>query len=327
MKKEVKIGIFAVLMICCAWAGVRFLSGIDVFGANKKYYATYDSVSGLFTASPVMIRGVKVGTVTAIEFDPSVDEKVVLELSIKSKYKIATNSTAKIYSDGLMSGKAIQILMGDATTILEQGDTIASLRDPDLMEVAGSELEFFKHHVDEVSASLTLTLNSLNALLETNAKNIEGTLSNLNSMSGTVDGILVDQERNISEAIKGLSKFSTMLGNNAVRMDSIVGSVSELTTQLSKEDFAANLGEITSNLNALLSKLNRGEGAVGMALNDERLYESLNDATTNLSLLFGDFQANPKRYVHFSLFGKSEAKEAEKAQKRAERDSLKMLNK
>ena len=106
MRREVKIGIFAVLMIGALWAGIRFLKGFDIFSRNAVYYAAYDQVDGVQNASPILIRGVKVGAVTDISFDPSIGNEVVLQLTIQRKYRIPSNSEARIYSNSIMGAKA-----------------------------------------------------------------------------------------------------------------------------------------------------------------------------------------------------------------------------
>lgn len=121
MRREVKIGIFAVLMIGALWAGIRFLKGFDIFSRNAVYYAAYDQVDGVQNASPILIRGVKVGAVTDISFDPSIGNEVVLQLTIQRKYRIPSNSEARIYSNSIMGAKAIEIALGDAGTYLQSG--------------------------------------------------------------------------------------------------------------------------------------------------------------------------------------------------------------
>ena len=124
MKREVKIGIFGVTMIIAAWAGIRFLKGFDIFSRNSVYYAAYDQINGVQVASPIMMKGVKIGTVTGISFDPQRSDNVVLQFTIKRQYHIPTDSEAKIYSNGLMGGKAIEIKYGTARTYLQKGDTL-----------------------------------------------------------------------------------------------------------------------------------------------------------------------------------------------------------
>ncbi|MEG2365437.1 MAG: MlaD family protein [Alistipes sp.] len=332
MRREVKIGLFTVLMIGCAWAGIRFLSGIDIFSRNNEYYAAYDQINGVQPASPIMIKGVKVGTVTGITFDPERSEMVVLRFSIKRQYQIPTNSEAKIFSNSIMGAKAVEIHLGDAKQCLESGDTLRSSRDRDLMDMAGSELDFFKQKVSQITTDLSRTLQNINTLLEANTVSLTGTMTNIHGITGNLNGLLASERSNLQTTMNNLTRFSNVLGNNAQRMDSIVGNVNTLTARLSDEQFTANLAGAVGELNAVLAKIDNGEGTVGSLINDRALYVSLTEASNNLSALLADLETNPKRYVHFSLFGRSEAKEQAKAAKKAakvaakaERDSLRSV--
>lgn len=332
MKRELKIGIFAVLMIGCAWAGVRFLSGIDIFSRNNEYYAAYDQINGVQPASPVMMKGVKIGTVTAISFDPALDDEVVLRLTIKQHYKIPANSEAKIFSNSIMGAKAIEIDLGDSKELLHSGDTLRSSRDRDLMDVAGSELDFFKQKISVITADLSRTLGNINSLLEANAASLTGTMSNINGITDNLNGLLASERSNLQRAMENLTRFTDVLDNNAQRMDSIVGNINTLTTRLADEQITDNLAGSLRELNSVLTKINQGDGTLGSLLNDRALYTSLNDASTNLAALLSDLEANPGRYVHFSLFGRNEAKMQERADKKAaktaakaERDSLRRV--
>lgn len=332
MKREIKIGIFAVAMIGVAWAGIRFLKGFDIFSRNAEYYAAYDQINGVQSASPIMMKGVKIGSVTGVSFDPAVNDKVVLRLTIKREYHIPTDSDAKIFSNGLMGAKAIEISYGSAHTYLEPGDTLRSSRDRDLMDVAGSELDFFKQKVSQVTTSLTRALDNLNGLMEQNAQSITGTLGNLNTLSGDMAQILNDEKQNIKGAVDNLAKFSNMLGGNAERVDSIIGGLNRVTTELAEGQMAENLSASLAKLNDLLAGINAGEGTVGKLMHDPELYNSLTTASDNLASLLANLEQYPGRYVHFSLFGRSPEKMQQKAEKqaakaaeKAERDSLRQL--
>ena len=318
MRREVKIGIFAVLMIGALWAGIRFLKGFDIFSRNAVYYAAYDQVDGVQNASPILIRGVKVGAVTDISFDPSIGNEVVLQLTIQ-----------RIYSNSIMGAKAIEIALGDAGTYLQSGDTLCSSRSKGLMDMAGSELEFFKQKMSQVVGDLSRTMDNLNLIMEQNAANIEGTMSHLNSITGSVNGMLLSQRANLESAVANLTRFSEMLGENSPRMDSIILNLSNFTDQIQRENLAGALDSTLMNLNAILARVNAGEGTVGQLVSDPRLYESLNEATANLASLLANLQAHPARYVHFSLFGrdpeKADRKQQKKEAKHARRDSLKAL--
>lgn len=317
MKREVKIGVFAVLVIGCAWAGIRFLSGIDIFSRNSEYYAAYDQINGVQTASPIMMKGVKVGTVTRIGFDPERSDKVVLQFTIKRQYRIPTDSEAKIISNSIMGAKAIEIQLGADSNFLRNGDTLRASRDRDLMDVAGSELDFFKQKISQLTGDISYTLSNINYLLETNAESLTGTMAHLNGITGSIDGLLTSERGNLQTAMRNLTHFTEVLSGNAQRLDSIVGNVDAFTAQLADREFTENLTGAVHELNTILARVNAGDGTLGGLANNPALYNSLNEASDNLAVLLADLKDNPKRYVHFSLFGRSEAKIQARAEKRA----------
>ncbi len=330
MKREVKIGIFAVAMLIAAWAGIRFLKGFDIFSRNAVYYASYDQVNGVESASPIMMRGVKIGTVTGISFDPQRSDNVVLQFTIRRQFRIPTDSEAKIFSNGLMGGKAIEIIYGRADTYLEKGDTLRSIRERDLMDVAGSELDFFKQELSRVVNDLSRTLGNVNRLLEANAANVDGTMQHLNDLSGDMAEIVRTEKLHMQQAVEGLARFSTALGECAPQIDSVVGNLNRISGELADADFAGRLSEAVSRVNALLAEAQTGEGTLGKLIGDPALYDSLTVASGNLASLLADLERYPGRYVHFSLFGRDPEKmqakaerKAAKAAERAERDSLK----
>ncbi len=327
MKREAKIGIFGVAMILLAWGGIRFLSGLDVFARNVEYVAVYDQVNGVQEASAVMMKGVKVGTVSAIELNPAVSDKVAIHLLIKRAYRIPTDSEARIFSDGLMGGKAIEIVLGQATTCLEQGDTIFSSRSRDLMDVAGSELDFFKQKFAVIADDLSRTLNSLNRILEQNTAHLNQTMGNLDRLSGDAADLLAREKEHLAEAVAGFSEFATMLGESAPKVDSLLGGVNNLVTKLDQEQVAEKLASTISSLEEVLAEIEGGEGTIGRLMSDEQLYKNLVLAGENLALLLEDLKTNPARYVHLSVFGKDAEKAKEKAEKRAERKAKKEARK
>lgn len=327
MKREAKIGIFGVAMILLAWGGIRFLSGLDILARNVEYVAVYDQVSGVQEASSVMMKGVKVGTVSAIELNPSVSDQVAIHLLIKRAYRIPTDSEARIFSDGLMGGKAVEIILGSDATYLEEGDTIRSSRSRDLMDVAGSELDFFKQKFAVIADDLSRTLNNLNTILESNAGHLNQTMNNLDRLSGDVAELMSHEKEDLQEALAGLSQFATMLGENAPKVDSLLGDVHSLVAKLDEEQVAEKLASAIASLDEVLAEIEGGEGTIGRLMSDEQLYKNLTAASENLSLLLEDLKANPARYVHLSVFGKDAEKAKEKAEKRAEKAAKKAAKK
>lgn len=306
MKREAKIGIFAVVILLCLWAGIRFLSGIDIFGRSIVYYACYGNVSGLQSAAPVTIQGVKVGTVEAIEFDPSEGDEVRLSIAVNRRYRIPADSRARIYSDGFLGGKAVAIELGRSAEMLPKGGYIEASADRDLMDVAGSELEALKGKVAEVTENLTATLQNLNTLIADNTENLTATLGHINSITASLDGILTSEKKDIEGIVASMNSLAAMLENNTGRIDGIIGNADRFASQLADariDSLASALGAAAAGLDRMLSRIDEGEGSIGQLVNDKRLYDNLTEASANLAALLGDLKENPKRYVHFSLFG------------------------
>ena len=316
MKREVKIGIFAVVVLLATWAGIRFLSGLDVFSRTRTYYVDYVEVSGIEQASPVVILGVKVGSVTNIKLDPTKAEGVELTLVVDKKYDLPVDSKAKLFSDGLMGGKAIAIEYGSATEYLKSGDHITPAYEKGLMDIAGAELEGLTKKIGEALGSLTTTLDNVNGLLDDNRTSFKGVMNNLDSMTGSMDDVLTGKKQELAEIVENLSAFADALGRNSAKIDSVVTNVATVTDQFAAADVAASLQQTLAKLNTTLEKLNSNDGTVGRLLNDNALYDNLAAASANLSTLLADLQAYPKRYVHFSLFGPG-AKADERDRKKA----------
>ena len=306
MKKEVKIGIYALLIFLGAWAGIRFLSGADIFGRRDTYYAYYDDASGLQNASTVVIRGVKVGQVSSVTISPDDPTKVEVALAISKDYKIPADSKAKIFSAGLMGGQAVEIILGSSTATLEQGATIETQVEAGMFDVIASEFGDVKEKLFVMIDNINTTLVTLNTLVDSNNTNISSAISHLN-------GVLAELEK--SDIVANLDSFTGTLKNNGEKIDGIVADIENMTSTMDEQQMALKLSQSIESLNVLLAKFNTVDGTVGSLINDKELYANLTQATENLSVLLGDLQQHPMRYVHFSLFGQSDAKAEKKAAK------------
>ncbi len=311
LKREVKVGLFALITLAALYWGINFLRGRDLFNRNNTYYATYDQVNGIQKASAIVIKGFKVGVISNITYDPSQSDKIVLHFDIKSKYHIPENSSARIYSDGLIGGKAVEIELGDSDKFLRDGDTLRSFRDKDLFDIAGSELEFLKQRMNKMANDITETLGAINSLVYDNSEYITKTLANLSEMSGTINSIIKTEEKDLRDIIDNMNALSANLRNNSGKIDNIVTNVEGFTDSLKASNIPTlvnNLSTTLDEMNTMLAKVNNSEGTIGKMVGDEALYDSLVSASSNLSLLLGDLKQNPKRYVHFSLFGRKKDK-------------------
>ena len=309
IKRELKVGVFAVLVIAVAWWGIKWLGGQNVLLTNNIYYVYYDDVSGLQESSEVKLRGVKVGNVTDIVLER---DRGVVELAVETKYEdlIPSNSIAEMGAAGLMGGVEIVIKQGDSAEPIANDGFLEGRVKPDMIGMladGGSAL------IEELNA----TVESLHAMLDGNSETITSLVANLESVTATIDKVLASGQ--IQGALNNLSSFTDTLAENEARIDSMLANLDNFTGELAEADVVSKLTTTVESLNGVLAEINNQEGTVGKLLNDSELYDSLNTAGNNLGLLLEDLKANPMRYVHFSLFGTSEQKIAEKEAKREAR--------
>ena len=294
MKKEVRIGIVSLVIFLGAWAGIRFLSGSDIFGRTNSYYVYYDNANGLQNASQVVIRGVKVGQVVDIAIAESDPTKVEVELAVSKDYQIPVDSKAKSFSASIMGGQAIEIIVGQSKEYIEPNGTIDSAVEVGMMDMVANEFGDIKEKLMVMVDNINTTLLSLNGLVDSNSATITSTVAHLN-------GVLADLEK--SNIISNIDSFTGTLKQNGEKIDGIVTNVSNLTASIEEQQLGVKLTQSIESLNTLLANINSAEGTVGSLLNDKELYANLTQASDNLSLLLEDLKKNPKRYVHFSLFG------------------------
>ena len=305
LNRETKIGVFGVLMMLLFYFGFNYLKGQDVLSRSDVYYTTYKQANGIAKSAAIMIKGFRVGTVSDMTLNQdSENAPIVLELTIKRKYRIPKNSKARIFSGDILSGKALAIDLGDSEQYLEPGDTLYSEVDPDLLELAGSELDALKKKASTVVNEVLETLSAVDSLLsKDNLNNISKTLANVESITNKLD------KSGIDKVVDNMNRFSKTLGDNSERIDSILFNLDNLSDSLVAAKLPTMINEAAeamAQINLAMKGINEGKGTLGAIVEDKQLYDSLVRATSNLSLLLEDLKQNPKRYVHFSIFGRKD---------------------
>ncbi len=315
MRKEIKIEIYAVVILLAAWAGIRFLSGVDVLGRSRTYTAHYANVDGLQNAAAVTVNGVKVGQVTGVTLNL---EKggADITLTVDSSINVPTDSRAMMYSAGLMGGKSIEIKLGAATEYIANGGTIETGSTPDMFSTLANELGDIKTQVSTLIENLNKTILDVDAVVESNAKNITATIASLNA---------VMSELKSSNIISNIDGFCATLNQNSAKLDSIVTNINAVTTSLNEQELVGKLNTAITEVNTLLAKVNKGEGTLGNLVSNEKLYKELAQASQNLSVLLADLKENPKRYINVTVFGSKsyDEKQADKAARKAAKEAKK----
>ena len=323
MTREVKVGICAVLVLLVGWGVVRYLKGAEIFSNSNTYYAYYDQVGGIQPASHVVINGVKVGSVLGVVLNEDPSQGVELKLSIDKKFKIPVDSKARIFTDGLMGGKAVQIVYGTSEEIIPDDGTISSDVSADLMEMASTELVDLKTKLTTVMDGLVTTLDGVNKLLAENTETLTSIVGHVDGVTGSVDAMLTKEKVNLEEALASLSVFSKSLGDNAGQVDNIIDNLTTFSSQLAEANLIAEVEKVVGELNSVLAAVNDESGSVGKLLKDAELYDNLTVASSNLSALLEDLKNNPGRYLNVSVFGKYPYKKVEKAKAKAELKAIK----
>ena len=308
ISREVKIGFTALIIIIFFIWTYSFLKGNNLLTRTAHYYAVYNEISGLSESNPIEISGYKVGVVQSIRFIDDGTGRLLVTLSLDKKMKVPVGSVAEITTASLIAGMKIQFVFSDREQVYSSGDTIPGRLAESLLVKVENELVPLKNTVTETVLRLDSVITAINQTLNPEFRqNVTESFDNLNSISDKLAVTLEERQQEISGTLDNLHTFSEMLALNAPRMDSAIMNLSVISDSLAAADFAGTINglrDAAANTATLLEAMNRGEGSAGKLLSDDSLYINLTMTLENLSALLEDMKENPKRYVHFSVFGK-----------------------
>jgi len=301
LSKEFKAGLLALVAIAMIVFGYNFLKGENLLEKSRTYYAVYEDVEGLSTSSPVTINGLEVGKVSKIDF-LNKEAKLIVAFTVKNNFEFSKSSIARIYGGDLIGGKSIAIVpdFKDQKPAVS-GDTLVSEIEDGLFELVNNKLSPLQFKVENAVTGIDSLVNSLNIILDvesrTSIKNsiveFEHTLKSLKNTTNQVNLLLGENAEKFGQTMDNLEYAST----NFV---GISDSIAHLEIQPLFTELKSNL----ENLNSITSKMENGEGSLGKMLDDDGLYDNLEASTKQMEELLQDMKLNPKRYVHFSIFGK-----------------------
>ncbi len=302
MKKEVKIGITAVVAIILFYIGINFLKGVNVFTTTNTYYVKFENAGGLTPSASVLANGYAVGIVREINYNYSDNQSVVVSIELDKAMHVPEGTTAELETS-LMGSVTLHLLPGkNPVKYLERGDTISGRQHFGAMERAAEMLP----QVEQMLPKVDSIMGNLNRLTGDSAmlalvKNLAIISENLAQTTSRVDHLMG------KEIPVLLSNMNALTGNlNKVAGDIAKGNLDSTMTVLHAT--MQNAETLTSRLNALTSTLNSSvtstDNSLGLLLNDRSIYDGLNHTIHSADSLLIDIKANPKRYIHFSVFGK-----------------------
>ncbi len=294
--RELKVGILAVIAIFLLYFGFNFLKGVNIFSSTATYHGSYAAINGLTEQSPVYVKGYKVGQVDRIDYDFRKDESFIVTFSINKDIALPHGTEIALISDGLLGGTALQLNIptDDADGLYAKGDTLPTVVVPGLIDNLQTGL----------LADLSAAVQKLDTLLYTANAQLEGdhlktTLQNVDRISADLKTTSADIKRIVANDVPVVM----------TDVKSAVSDIKNVTENVRDVDIAATINKVDAvadQLKQFSESVNSKDGTVGMLLNDKQLYSNINEAVQSVDSLLVDIKAHPKRYVHFSVFGKKD---------------------
>ncbi len=325
ISKEFKVGLLGIVSLVVLYFGFNFLKGIDLFQKTNNYYALYENIDGLTISNPVVINGLSVGRVSNIKILQDQDNIVAVEINIESELKLAQGTVARLINTDFLGSKAIELILSDTSSIYYvSGDTLNSGIDEGITE-------FLKQSAAPVADNIGTTITRINAILESfqgNSEKINATLVNIEGITESLNHGMPVMQTKIISLLDSLNKNSQELSEVMASLKPVLSNVDQITDSLKTLELSKTLDktQITlDNLNASLESLKAGEGTMGKLIHDDSLYIYLSNTARDLDRLLVDLEANPGRYVQFSVFGKKDKSEKErrKEEKQKAREAAK----
>lgn len=305
---ELKVGFLALIAFLILYFGFNFLKGNDVFSSSKIYYVTYDNVDGLTASNQVLLNGIEVGKVKKVELLPEEGNKIKVTLRI-NKDLILPDKSIVVLSDGaLLGGKVMRLeLMGKGSLPSESilpGTTEKGLsallkeRALPVLSNADSLLVSFR----TISRKFENTGTHLNELI----KNSNSAVTNIN---GSVTDLVADNKANVKQITANMKSLTQSLTETEKQIRPLLTKFNTVADSLQAVRIGQTLqeaGKAINSLQKIVSKLEQGQGTAGKLLANDSLYNGLNKSLVDLDKLLIDFRTQPKRYIHFSVFGKKD---------------------
>jgi phospholipid/cholesterol/gamma-HCH transport system substrate-binding protein len=290
--KELIVGIIGVTAFLSIYLLINFFKGIDLFKDGERYYIKFDNIGQMANSSPIYLNGYKAGNVQGITYDFEDMSYVIVTIDIDKRLRIPTGSYAEV-NNHMLGGSDISIILSGSDTYLSPGDTLTGR----LNKGIAGEMENTMPTINKMIPKIDSILTSLNTLLANPALN-----SSVNNAEKITDELAVATARLNSLLANDIPQITGSVANIGNDLEKVSSQIKEVDY---KELFTS-LQATIDNLEEITATINSGEGTAGKLLKDSELYEKLDSTCSAANALLTDLKNNPKRYVHFSIFGKKE---------------------
>ena len=294
--KEVKIALVALFGLFVLFVGMNFLKGLNIFSKGDVYYIAFQDVTGLASSSPIYADGYPVGTVRSIDYDYTHEGKTKVTIDIDSKMRIPKGSSAVIESDMLGNVRVNLLLANNPREKVLPGEVIPGEIASGLMAKAATLIPVVEQMLPKLDSILTsVNLLLTNPAIAQSLQNIQATTHNLTATTNELNRLMAG----LNGQVPGLMK----------KADGGLNNTQTLTGNLAQLDVATTLAKVDAtmqNVQTMTDRLNSNDGTLGLLMRDASLYNHLSSTANDADSLLIDLKAHPKRYVHFSLFGRKD---------------------
>jgi len=306
LSKEVKVGLLALVAGSILYLGFNFLKGTDFFSSSKKYYIIYKDVDGLTQSNSVTLHGLSVGKVHAIRLLPERDNLIQVSIEVEEDVILGDATVAVLTSSDLLGGKNIDLRLGKNTKIYNTGDTLRGYRDKPFTEI-------LEDRAMPILTNLDSTVQKVNKIFgDQLGTSIQTTLHNFELASNDLRGMVKENRANINVITTNVADLTTSLAQTEKALKPLMvklNAVADTINDLNMKRTIAKANAALQNLQDITAKINSGQGTLGLLVNDKSVYQNLDQSVKDLDKLLVDLQKNPKRYVHFSIFGGGDKKD------------------
>ncbi len=275
--------------------------------------AVYQHVNGLNPSNPIYINGVKVGQVGKVFFDPGMKGDIIVQLVFTDKFPIPSNSTARIFSEDLMGSKAVEILLGAGPDMAQSGDTLRTDIETSLKDAVNQQILPLKIKAEDLLSSIDTMVVAIKGVFNKDArddlnasiKSIRNTFKNLESTTQNLDTLVITESNRLASILYNIDMITRNLNNNSQEINRVLDNLATLSDTIARSNISGiivNLDKTIGDLSLVMSRIEKGEGTLGMLINDDKLYKDLEKSASELNLLLEDIRLNPKRYVRVSVF-------------------------
>ncbi len=317
ISKEVKVGIITSLAIACFIYGFNFLKGRDLFSTQRKFYAVYSNIDGLVEANPMLINGFKVGIVGKIVLANDTSGSVIVTLLMDNEANIPKNSIAKVVSSDILGSKAVQLILGTGTLYAQNGDTLISAQEDDLKTAVNKTIAPLQEKAVGLIASIDSVMVVVQQVFNESARqnlsksfeSIKLAITSLETTSYRLDTMVLSEKTKISSILSKVNTLATTLANNSEKLGNIINNFSNISDSIAKSNLTSAINNADMALgqaSSIMTKINSGQGTMGMLINNDSLYRKLDKSSEDLDKLLKDLRINPERYVHISVFGRKD---------------------